>query len=319
MLKLGSKLVLFVGVTVTAVSGQTQPLSKRIDDYLAPFARGKNFIGAVLVARGDEVLFNRAYGQANYSLGVPNTPKTRFHIASISKPFTAAAILLLEERGRLSVEDPVSKYVPDFPSGDKISLRHLLTHTSGIVNVNNLPEYNQASRFPQTPHSLIDLFKNKPLNFEPGSKYEYSNSNYNLLAYVIEQVSGKSYSDFLWENIFVPLGLKDTGHDGDAARIIDNAASGYQPKGVAELENAPYLDWSSKTGNGSLYSTTSDLLRFIRAYSEGKVVSKATLDKVWVEKSGNNFGWFVRKKNGWLAIGTNGRSPGFTSSADYYP
>src|SRR5947209_4489866 len=123
-----SKSALFICLAVTTAAAQTQPLDKRIDDYLTPFVQGKNFIGAVLVAKGNQVLFHRAYGQANYALGVPNTAKTRFHVASISKLFTAAAILLLEERGRLSVEDPVAKYVPDFPSGDKITLRQLLTH-----------------------------------------------------------------------------------------------------------------------------------------------------------------------------------------------
>src|SRR5258707_4595599 len=133
------KLALLCFPFLLAIDGHAQKaaLAKEIDDYLSPFVQGKNFIGAVLVVQGEKVLFDRAYGKASYSLQVPNTPKTRFHIASISKPFTAAAILLLEERGKLRLDDPISKYVPDFISGDKITLRHLLTHTSGIPNVNN--------------------------------------------------------------------------------------------------------------------------------------------------------------------------------------
>jgi len=302
-----------------AAPAQDKALEKRVDAYLAPYVAGKNFTGAVLIARGETVLASKGYGEANYALHVANTPATRFHIASISKPFTAAAVLLLEQQGKLSREDKLSRYLPDFPHGDEITLFHLLTHTSGIVNVNNLPEYQSAQRFPQTLESLVKLFKDKPLEFKPGERYQYSNSNYNLLAYVVEKASGKTYGEFLQESIFRPLGLQDTGHDGDAARIIANSASGYEPQGMADLENAPYLDWSTKTGNGSLYSTTGDLLKFVLAYSRGRVVNSELVKSIWNEHRGNQFGWFARKANGELAIASNGRSPGFTSSLEYYP
>jgi len=314
---LAAAVLIFAGTG--SLFGQDRNLERRVDDYLAPYVKGKNFLGAVLIAQGDRVLVNRAYGEASYELHVQNSPATRFHIASISKPFTAAAILLLEQRGLLRVSDPVSRYLPDFPNGQKITLQHLLTHTSGIPNVNNLPEYTTASRFPQTPASLIELFKSKPLGFEPGTKYEYSNSNYNILAFVIEQVSHKPYGEFLKEIIFAPLGLRDTGHDGDASEVIPNSASGYQPKRIAGLERAPYIDWSTKTGNGSLYSTTEDLLKFVRAYRHGTLLPRKTVDELWVERPGNNYGWFVRKRHGVTAVASNGRSPGFTSSVEYYP
>jgi CubicO group peptidase (beta-lactamase class C family) len=314
---LTTAVLIFAGTA--SLSGQDGNLERRVDDYLAPYVKGNNFLGAVLIARGDRVLVNRAYGEASYELHVANSPATRFHIASISKPFTAAAILILEQRGLLRVSDPVSRFLPDFPNGQKITLQHLLTHTSGIPNVNNLPEYATASRFPQTTASLIELFKTKPVGFEPGAKYEYSNSNYNILAFVIEQVTHKPYGEFLKETIFGPIGLRDTGHDGDASEVIPNAASGYQPKGIAGLERAPYLDWSAKTGNGSLYSTTEDLLKLVRAYRQGKLLPRTTVDEVWVERPGNNYGWFVRKRHGVTAVASNGRSPGFTSSVEYYP
>jgi CubicO group peptidase (beta-lactamase class C family) len=306
-------------VAIASLSAQDHGLDARVDSYLAPYVKGKNFLGVVLIAQGDRVLVNHAYGEASYEMQVPNSAETRFHIASVSKPFTAAAILLLEQRGMLHVSDPVSRFLPAFPNGQKITLQHLLTHTSGITNVNNLPEYATASRLPQTPATLIELFQSKPLGFEPGTKYEYSNSNYNILAFVIEQVSHKSYGEFLRENIFVPLGLQDTGHDGDASDVIPNAASGYEPRGIADLERPPYIDWSAKTGNGSLYSTTRDLLKFVRAYSQGRLLPRKTVEQVWVEKPGNNYGWFVRKRHGLTAVASNGRSPGFTSSVEYYP
>lgn len=302
-----------------SLSGQDRDLEQRVDNYLAPYVKGKNFLGAVLIAQSDRVLVSRAYGEASYELHVTNSPATRFHIASVSKPFTAAAILILEQRGLLRVSDPVSRFLPDFPNGQRITLQHLLTHTSGIANVNNLPEYATASRFSQTPASLIELFKSQPLRFEPGTKYEYSNSNYNILAFVIEQVSHKLYGELLKETIFVPLGLRDTGHDGDASDVIANTASGYQPKGIADLERAPYIDWSAKTGNGSLYSTTGDLLKFVRAYRQGQLLPRKKVDELWVERPGNNYGWFVRKRHGLTAVASNGRSPGFTSSVEYYP
>jgi len=301
------------------VSGQEQSLETRVDAYLAPYVKGNNFLGAVLIAQGDRILVNRAYGRANYELDVANSQATRFHIASMSKPFTAAAILLLEQRGLLRLSDPISRFLPDFPNGQKITLLHLLTHTSGITNVNNLPEYAAASRSPQTPVSLIKLFESKPLGFEPGTKYEYSNSNYNILAFVIEQVSHKAYGEFLRESIFGPLGLKNTAHDGDASEIILNAASGYEPRGTDGLERSPYIDWSAKTGNGSLYSTTEDLLKFVRAYGAGRLLPRKRVDQLWIEQPGNNYGWFVRKRHGIVTVASNGRSPGFTSSLEYYP
>jgi CubicO group peptidase (beta-lactamase class C family) len=309
-------LLLLVLSAVTALA--QLPLASRVDDYLAPYVKTNNFTGAVLIAKGDRVLVDKAYGFANYSLRVPNTPETRFHIASISKPFTAAAILKLQQRGLLAFDDSVQKYVPEF-SHKEVTVRQLLTHTSGVPNINDLPEYNQLSRFPQTPRSLVNVIKDRPLDFPAGSKYAYSNTNYNLLALIIETLSHQSYAEFMQQSVFAPLALSNTGADHDAARIIANAASGYVPAGATEIGNAPYLDWSAKTGNGSLYSTTHDLFRFVRAYSRGQVVPQKDVDEIWKEHRGNQFGWFARQTHGQLAIATNGRSPGFTASAEYYP
>ena len=306
-------------VLVGTVSAGETSLAQRVDRYLEPFVEGRNFLGSVLIARGDEILVDRGYGLANVELGVPNGPGTRYHIASISKAFTAAAVLLLEERGLLRTTDPLSATVPEFPHGSEITLLHLLTHTSGIPNVNDLPEYAQAQRFPQTPASLMALFEGKPLAFGPGSRYAYSNSNYNLLALIIERLGKKPYGEFLEENIFRPLRLSSTGHDGDAADIIPGRASGYAPRGVSDLANAPWIDWSAKTGNGSLYSTTRDLLTFVRSFAAGKIVRPENVSRAWTEKPGNNFGWFARQSHGEFAAASNGRSPGFTSSLEYYP
>jgi CubicO group peptidase (beta-lactamase class C family) len=168
----------------------------------------------------------------NYELRVPNSPATRFHIASVSKPFTAMAILQLEEQGRLSISDLVSNFVPDSPNGDRIKLEHLLTHTSGIPNVNDLPDYDTFARSPHTIEQLVAKFSGLPLDFQPGSNYHYSNSNYNLLALILEKVSGESYGDYVRKHILDPARMQNTGHHGEALRLIPLSASGYEPSGI---------------------------------------------------------------------------------------
>ena len=292
-------------------------LAAEIDAYLRPFVETNNFTGVVHVSRGERELFRKGYGMANYEFGVANTPETRFHIASVSKSFTAVAILLLEERGKLSTSDPVSSFVPDYPNGDRIRLEHLLTHSSGIPNVNDLPEYRSASRFPQTATDLVALFRDKPLEFEPGARFRYSNSNYNVLALVVERASGRSFGDFLKESVFDPLGLLATLHDGDATRVIPNNASGSEPEGLRGTRRVPYLDWSSKTGNGSLVTTTGDLCKFARALFEGRLLRPASLAKVMQPGAAFPYGWSDRARFGHKIKGVGGRSPGFISSLEY--
>ena len=229
-------LVLALLVSTANSQGQSKPqtrtdtdskLEAQVDAYVKPYLDLEGFSGSILIAKGGRVLLSKGYGMANYELSVPNTPQTRFHLASVSKTFTAAAIMILQERGQLSVKDPLSKFIPDYPNGERITLHHLLTNTSGIANVNNFPEYNTQSKFPHTPADLVEMFKQKPLDFEPGTRpYTESNSNYNLLAYIIEKLSGKSYGEFLKENIFNPVGLRSTGHDGNAQEVLPNRASG---------------------------------------------------------------------------------------------
>jgi CubicO group peptidase (beta-lactamase class C family) len=294
-------------------------IADRVEAYLKPFVETGNFTGCVFIARRNKVLLRRGYGMANYELRVPNSPETRFHIASVSKPFTAAAILQLQEQGRLSISDHVTRFVPDFPNGDRITLDNLLTHTSGIPNVNDLPDYDTFSRSPHTLPELVAKFAALPLEFEPGANYHYSNSNYNLLALILEKVSGEEYGEYIRRHIFDPAGMRDSGHDGDALRLIPMAASGYEPAGKAAHEKAAYLDWSSKTGNGSLYSTVDDLHRFVGALKANAVLQAATREKYFVAGKGNRYGWFIRQRLGHRVMSSNGRSPGFTSALDYFP
>jgi len=300
-------------------TGKPADLEAKVDAYVRPFLDIKGFSGSILIANKGRVLLRKGYGMANYELDAPNTPQTKFHLASISKSFTAAAILILEERGLLGVSDPLSKYIPDYPEGDKITIHHLLIHTSGIPNVNSFPDYDAKSKFPQTPASIIEMFKSKPLTMKPGERYSYSNSNYNALAFIIEKVSGKSYGDFLKENIFDPLGMKDTGHDGRANAIIRNRASGYAPVGPQGLDNAPWIDWTIKTGNGSLYSTVEDLYKWDRALYTEKILKKSALDKMFTPHvEGAGYGWFIGRRLNRKVIRFSGRSPGFQGEIHRY-
>ena len=311
-----------VSFLLSLASGQAVPdsqIASQIEGYLQPFVETGNFTGAVLVARKGRVLFERAFGMANYELQVANSTATRFHIASVSKPFTATAILQLQEQGKLSIGDAVSRFVPDFPHGDQITLENLLTHTSGIPNVNDLPDYDTFARSPHTIEQLVAKFANLPLDFQPGSNYHYSNSNYNLLALTLERAGGESYGDYVRKHILDQVGMQNSGHDGDALRLISLAASGYEPAGINSYEKAPYLDWSNKAGNGSLYSTVDDLYRFDRALNTDALLKAATRQKYFVEGRGNRFGWFNRKRSGRRVMSSNGRSPGFTSLLDRYP
>jgi CubicO group peptidase (beta-lactamase class C family) len=294
-------------------------IANRLEAYLKPFVETGNLSGTILVARKGRVLFRRSYGMANYELQVPNSPETRFHIASVSKPFTAAAILQLQEQGRLSLADRVSRFLPDFTNGDRITLDNLLTHTSGIPDINDLSDYDTFARSPHTLGQLIAKFAGLPLQFDPGSGYGYSNSNYNLLALVIEKVTGESYGEYLRKHVFDAARMKDSGHDGEAAHLIPGAASGYKPAGIAGYEKAPYLDWSTKTGNGSLYSTVDDLYHFDRALNTDAILKSSTRQKYFIEGPGNRYGWYIHKRLGHRVISGKGRSPGFAAELDCFP
>ncbi|HTD97196.1 MAG TPA: serine hydrolase domain-containing protein, partial [Edaphobacter sp.] len=203
---------------------QTQPSAlasdpvARMQQVVQSFVDNKTFMGAVLVEKDGKLLINQGYGSADLEWKIPNSPTTKFRLGSLTKQFTSASILLLEERGKLKVEDPVSKYMPDAPaSWQKITIYNLLTHTSGIPNFTGFPDYSPTEWKDTNPTELVARFRDKPLDFEPGSKFSYSNSGYVLLGYLLEKISGQSYADFLKQNIFTPLGMADTGIDSNTA------------------------------------------------------------------------------------------------------
>jgi CubicO group peptidase (beta-lactamase class C family) len=198
-----------------------------MEQVIQSYAANRQFMGSVLVAKGTQVLLNKGYGSANLEWDVPNSPATKFRLGSITKQFTAASILLLQERGKLNVQDPVKKYMADAPAAwDKITIYHLLTHTSGIPNFTSFPEYAKWEPFATTAAEEVARFRDKPLDFAPGEKWSYSNSGYVLLGYLIEKITGGSYEKFVRENIFNPLGMRDSGYDSNSA-VIARRAAGY--------------------------------------------------------------------------------------------
>lgn len=306
--------------TALFIPAQQPANEQKIDEYIRPYTDTKNFNGTVLVAKNNRIIYHKAFGLADQDFNIPNTTATVYHIASVSKMFTATAILLLKQRGLLSLADTVSRYVPELSYGNKITIHHLLIHSTGIPNINAMPVYDTVQRFTQTPQSLIRYFNNKPLTFTPGEKYSYSNSNYNILALIIEKISGRSFGDFLSENIFKPAGMNHTGHHANPAQLIQNCATGYQGDNKFGLEKATVIDWSSKTGNGSLYTTTEDLFKWHQALNTEKILHKDSKEKMftkYIEATG--YGCFIREHFNRTRFYMNGRSPGFSSYFVRYP
>ena len=298
--------------------GGAQDVS-RMDRIIQSHVDSKQFMGSVLVAQGGKVLLNKGYGSANLEWDIPDSPQTKFRLGSLTKQFTAAAILLLEERGKLRTDDLVAKYLPDAPaSWAKITLANLLTHTSGIPNFTSFPDYSTTEATPTTPEQLVARFRDKPLNFQPGEQWEYSNSGYVLLGYLLEKITGQRYQDFVRDNLFAPLGMTESGYDSRAA-IILHRASGYSP-GANGPVNAGYIDMSIPFSAGALYSTTEDLWRWEQGLFGGKVLTPASLKKMTTPfKNDYAYGLAVRRAHGYTVIEHGGGIEGFNTQLAYDP
>jgi CubicO group peptidase (beta-lactamase class C family) len=327
---LGGIVSLFLGnIAVSPVLAAPVIDTARMEQVLKAASIDNKFMGAVLVAQGDVVLLDKAYGSANLEWNIPNTPQTRFHISSLTKQFTAAAILLLEERGKLKTGDTVKAWYPDAPaSWDRITLLNLLTQTSGIPDYTDAPDFGDTMKLPRTPAQMITTVRDKPLDFAPGEKFSYSNTNYVLLASIVEKIGGVPYATFLQENIFKPLGMKDSGVDGRA--ILERRAYGYTRRDRA-MATATYIDNSAQYGAGGTYSTTHDMLRWEEGLLGGKLLNPTSLKKMLTPyqdargpgapfKGGYAMGVYVgTTEDGRREISHTGSSPGFVSMVAAYP
>jgi CubicO group peptidase (beta-lactamase class C family) len=294
-------------------------MSPSADEVVQSYHDTNQFMGSVLLARGGEVLLSKGYGYANLEWKIPNAPTTRFRIASLTKQFTAAAILLLSERGRIDVGHQVKRYLPDAPATwDRITIFHLLTHTSGIANYTGLPEFAKLQAFATTPHEILSLVRDKPTDFQAGEKFSYSNSGYVLLGHLIERISGQRYGEFVQENIFSPLGMTHSGCDSNEA-IIERRAAGYS-FGATGFANADYIHMSVPHAAGSLYSTTEDLFKWQTGLYGGRLLAAASLEQMTTPfKEDHAFGLVARNLDGLRHLWCVGGINGFAASMAWYP
>jgi CubicO group peptidase (beta-lactamase class C family) len=275
------------------------PASK-IDKTLNFLTERESFTGVVLVARNGEVLLSRGYGLADRDKNLPNTPQTKYRLGSITKQFTAVAILMLQAQNKLTVQDPVCRYIPECPAiWQDITIHHLLTHTSGIPDFMDLPNYERTRATPSAPLQTIARFKDKPLDFKPGAKWSYSNSGYILLGYIIEQASGQSYETFLQQNIFEPVQLKNTGYDLNDASLATGYTGFYD-----HWEKVDYIDITIPYAAGGLYSTIEDLYRWDQVLYAEQLIPRDLLNLMFTAQARTpirslsyGYGWFVGQMN----------------------
>jgi CubicO group peptidase (beta-lactamase class C family) len=313
-----------IGCTsAVAQSTNETAVKTRLEQVSNSYTAGNAFMGAVLVVDGERVLLNKGYGMADLEWGIPDEPDVKFRLGSLTKQFTATLVLLLQQEGKLKIDDLVSKYLTDSPkTWEKITLANLLGHTSGIPNFTAVKEFGVWRMSPHTPEEELAFFRDKPLDFEPGTKFEYSNSNYEVLGAVIEKVSGKKYGALLREHFFDPLGMKETGLDTDTL-ILPKRARGYAPSKdgliVAQSESMT-VPWAA----GAIYSTTGDLLKWEHGLFGGKVLSAASLNAMTTPglgdyEGGYGLGVFIAKKGMLKVVEHGGGIEGFNTRLMYVP
>jgi len=320
-----SLMIAFIAADITAQPLTPKQLTAEFDKILSEQFKPGETGCAALVAKNGQVIFRKAFGMADLELDVPMKPEMVFRIGSITKQFTAIAILQLMEQGKLSLQDEITKYIPDYPMhGHSITIEHLLTHTSGIKSYTNVPEFQKFIRTDMKPEEVIDLIKSKPMEFAPGTKWNYNNSGYFLLGYIIEKVSGKTYQEYLQDNFFTPLGMSSSCY-GDDTKIIKQRASGYQP-GKEGTVNADFMSMLLPYAAGSIMSTVDDLYKWNRAVHSYKLVKKETLEMAHTpykladgKSTGYGYGWSLSELQGSPTIEHGGGINGYLTSSVYIP
>ena len=307
-----------LGTFSLAALSWSQDLGEWTDSYVNGLAPAKHFRGTIVAERDGHVLVEKSYGEAVEEWQVPNSAETKFEIASLSKQFTAAAILQLADAGKLNVEDPVSKYYPDSPPAWKgMTIHHLLTHTSGLPE-NEWENFYKGKATPYTTEEQVKTFRDRPLGFPPGTAWKYRNTEYYLLAYIIEKLSGESYASYLAHHIFEPLKMTHSGFATMAA-IVPQMAEGYSREGDL-LQRREYFDRSMETGAGGIYTTADDMLRWNNGLDSPGLLSTKGLDFMFTPHPPGNYGagWFIESSPR-LKIYHEGGDPGFAAFEVRYP
>lgn len=319
--------VLLVLLLAAPVVGRTAPadIGAAIDALMTKQIKPDGPGATVLVARNGVPVFRKAYGLADIELNVPMAPEDVLELGSMTKQFTAVGILMLMEQGKLTLDDDIAKFLPDYPTaGNRITVRNLLNHTSGIRDYTSMPEWLPLWRKDMAPGELIDLFKNQPPDFKPGERWSYDNSGYILLGAILEKASGETYPDFIRKHIFEPLGMKHSCY-GDNQKIIPGRAEGYS-SGPDGFGRAAYLSMTQPYAAGSLMSNVDDMLLWDQALYTEKLIKQSSLKEAWTPgvlkdgtATGYGFGWAIGEYAGHQMITHDGGINGFATSAIRLP
>ena len=319
-------LLLLVLISVNPLNKTyAQKLNRQIDSLILKEFKDKNGPGGVfMVAKNGKAIYQKSFGKANIELDVNLTIDFIFQIGSMTKQFTAISILMLEEQGKLSTNDTISKYIPDYPNGNKITIHHLLTHTSGIKDFTKMKSLREIAQKEMTPKMVVDFFKNEAVDFAPGEKFDYNNSGYVLLGYIIEITSGETYEDFVTKNIFQKIGMIQSRYATDR-QIINKRAYGYQKKESGYV-NKTSINFSVPFSSGSLMSSLSDMLKWQEALNKNILLKAENSKKAFIKYKLNNgeeftygYGWHIREMNGETSREHGGSIFGFKSMGVYIP
>ena len=297
---------------------QAQDISKRVTEYANSYVTTGDFSGCVLITENGKTIYENCFGFANQSFKTLIDKNTKFKIGSVSKQFTAAAILILEQTGLLHTTDSLSKFYPNSTGAENITIQQLLTHTSGLTDVYSIKDFNKFSCQKIDISELAQLVLDAELNFEPGSQYQYSNGGYAILADIIEKVSGKSYHDYMDEEVFQTLNMNSTGHHKGNI-VVPNLAVGYDPLDYEDTKITDYLDPELLKGSGSLYSTINDMQIWINSINTKSLLTKDSYDKL-LHNYGNNYGFGISlyKSFDQEVFGHDGRVNGYIADYLYY-
>ncbi|HYE53921.1 MAG TPA: serine hydrolase domain-containing protein, partial [Chitinophagaceae bacterium] len=313
------KALLLLVIALYGTVAIAQTLTSKLDEFLSVLQRTNKFNGVALVAKDGKILLNKGYGWRDAHKRVLHDEHSIFQIGSITKQFTATVVLYLQEQGKLRVSDTIGKYVPGFPNGGRITIEHLLTHTSGIYSYTNDSRFmNVQAVKPIALDSLINIFRNKPLDFQPGAQYRYNNSGYILLGYIIQKVSGKPYEQMVRELIFRPAGMQHSGFDFKGLKAPERS-TGYFALAYDTIRST-LVDSSVSYAAGSIYATAEDLYKWSKALLADKVIKRSSINKAFTPYKNNyGYGWAIDSLEGKRIIEHNGGIFGFTSDMLWVP
>jgi CubicO group peptidase (beta-lactamase class C family) len=298
-----------------ALISRSQDLTARMDTLLQAYTSLYKFNGTVLVAKNGVVLLDKGYGYRNIAAGIRHDRNSIFQIGSVTKQFTTAIILKLQAAGKLNIQDPISKYFPQYPHGDSITIEQLMLHISGIYSYTNDRAFmqNEVSK-PSSRDKMIALFKDKPLDFSPGTKWQYSNSGYSLLGYIIESVTNKTYEQVVREYIFTPLTMTNSGFDFTHLQNKEKS-TGYFAFNKKDTTTSPIVDSSVSFSAGAIYSTTQDLYHWHLALERNIILTNSQQEKAYSPVKNNyGYGWVIDSLYGKRVVSHGGGIHGFTSN-----